>query len=189
MNPLLDRVANRYPDLPRDEALQRVGRKNLVHYASHQPLDFAGMMVGKIGHMWHGAGDPSYTVAGSAFHYLVLALGLLGLALLAVRRRWEVLPIALLLAGISLIGGLLLAGVRRNLPVMPLVLALAGVSVAAAVSGFLVRRSGKERVYGGTPHSIRHQADPVPQRGLREREGTGDGAAGAHQDGVESRHL
>ena len=31
MNPLLDRVANRYPDLPRDEALQKVGRTNLVH--------------------------------------------------------------------------------------------------------------------------------------------------------------
>ena len=34
MNPLLDRVANRYPDLPRDEALQRIGRMNLVHYAT-----------------------------------------------------------------------------------------------------------------------------------------------------------
>ena len=105
MNPLLDRVANRYPDLPRDEALQKVGRMNLVHYSTHQPFDFAWMMVGKIGHMWHGAGDPSYTFAGSAFHYIVLALGLLGLALLALRRRWEVLPIALLLAGISFIGG------------------------------------------------------------------------------------
>jgi 4-amino-4-deoxy-L-arabinose transferase-like glycosyltransferase len=190
MNPLLDRVANRYPDLPRDEALQKVGRMNLVHYATHEPLDFAGMMVGKIGHMWHGAGDPSYTVAGSAFHYVVLALGLAGLALLALRRRWEVLPIALLLAGISLIGGLLLAGVRRNLPVMPIVLALAGVSVAAALNRFLARRYGKEPVHAGkTTQYERQQADPVPQRGLRQREGTGDGAAGAHQDGVESRHL
>ena len=68
------------------------------------------MMLGKIAHMWHGAGDPSYTVAGSAYHYIVLALGLCGLALLVVRRRWEALPIALLLVGISLIGGLLLAG-------------------------------------------------------------------------------
>ena len=102
---------------------------NLVHYATHQPFDFAWMMVGKIGHMWHGAGDPSYTFAGSAFHYIVVALGLFGLALLALRRRWEVLPIALLLVGISFIGGLLLAGVRRNLPVMPIVLALAGVAV------------------------------------------------------------
>jgi 4-amino-4-deoxy-L-arabinose transferase-like glycosyltransferase len=189
MNPLLDRVARRYPELPRDSALQRVGRKNLVHYASHQPVAFARMMVGKIAHMWHGAGDPSYTVAGSAFHYTVLVLGLFGLALLALRRRWEALPIALLIVGISLIGGLLLAGVRRNLPVMPLVLALAGLGVSAAVTWFLARGSGKEPLHGGTTHSIGHQADPVPQRGLRQGEGAGGRAAGAHQDGVESREL
>jgi 4-amino-4-deoxy-L-arabinose transferase-like glycosyltransferase len=190
MNPLLDRVADRYPELPRDSALQRVGRMNLVHYASHEPVAFARMMAGKIAHMWHGAGDPSYTVAGSAYHYIVLALGLCGLALLALRRRWEVIPIALLLAGISFIGGLLLAGVRRNLPVMPLVLALAGVSVAAAAMWFFARVSGKEPLHGRTTaHSIRQQADPVPQRGVRQGEGTGDGAAGAHQDGGESRQL
>jgi 4-amino-4-deoxy-L-arabinose transferase-like glycosyltransferase len=190
MNPLLDRVARRYPELPRDSAMQRDGRQNLVHYASHQPVAFGRMMLGKIAHMWHGAGDPSYTVAGSAYHYIVLVLGLCGLALLVVRRRWEVLPIALLLVGISLIGGLLLAGVRRNLPVMPIVLALAGVAVSAAVTWFLARRSGKEPLHGGTTaNSIRQQADPVPERGVRQREGTGDGAAGPHQDGGESRQL
>ncbi|MGH2202154.1 hypothetical protein ACQ1ZM_15435, partial [Enterococcus faecalis] len=85
----------------------------------------------------------------------------------------EALPIGLLLVGISVIGGLLLAGVRRNLPVMPVGLALAGVSISAAVTWFLARRYGKEAVHGGTTHSIRHQADPVPQRGLRQGEGTG----------------
>ena len=94
----------------------------------------ARMVLGKVAHMWHGAGDPSESFAGSAFHYLLLALGLIGLALLALRRRWEAIPIALLLLGISAIGGLLLAGNRRNLPVMPLLLALAGVTVAAAVA-------------------------------------------------------
>jgi 4-amino-4-deoxy-L-arabinose transferase-like glycosyltransferase len=190
MNPLLDRVAERYPELSRDDALGRIGRENLSKYARHEPVDLTRMMLGKIAHMWHGAGDPSYTVAGSAYHYIVLALGLCGLALLVARRRWEVWPIALLLAGISLIGGLLLAGVRRNLPVMPIVLALAGVAISAALTWFLARRSGKETVHGRTTaHSIRQQADPVPQRGVREREGTGDGAAGAHQDGGGSRQL
>jgi 4-amino-4-deoxy-L-arabinose transferase-like glycosyltransferase len=190
MNPLLDRVAGKYPELPRDSALQRIGRENLTRYATHQPVAFARMMLGKIAHMWHGAGDPSYTVAGSIYHYVVLVLGLCGFALLVVRRRWEVLPIAVLIVGISLIGGLLLAGVRRNLPVMPVVLALAGVAVSAALTWFLARRSGKEPLHGRTTaHSIRQQADPVPQRGVREREGTGDGAAGAHQDGGGSRQL
>ena len=185
MNPLLDRVARRYPELPRDSALGRVGRQNLVHYATHEPLDFAAMMARKIGHMWHGAGDPSYTVAGSAFHYIVLALGLVGLALLAARRRWETLPIALLLAGISLIGGLLLAGVRRNLPVMPLVLALAGVTV----SWFIARALGEGSPHGSRTHSAGREAHPVPQRGVREGEGARDSAAGAHQDGEQSRQL
>ena len=134
MQPLLDRVAQRYPDLPRDSALGRIGKQNLQHYATHEPVAFARMVAGKVAHMWHGAGDPSESFAGSAFHYAILALGLVGLALLALCRRWEAIPIALLLAGISAIGGLLLAGNRRNLPVMPLVLALAAVALVAAVA-------------------------------------------------------
>jgi hypothetical protein len=50
-----------------------------------------------------------------------------------------VLPILVLLVGISLIGGLLLAGTRRNLPVMPLVIAMAGVSLVAAADWVRVR--------------------------------------------------
>jgi hypothetical protein len=134
MQPLLDRVARRYPDMPRDSALARIGKQNLQRYATHEPVAFARMVLGKVAHMWHGAGDPSDTVAGSALHYAILVLGALGFALLALRRRWETIPIALLLVGISAIGGLLLAGNRRNLPVMPLVLALAGVTVVAAAA-------------------------------------------------------
>jgi 4-amino-4-deoxy-L-arabinose transferase-like glycosyltransferase len=134
MQPLLDRVARRYPDLPRDSALGRIGKQNLQHYATHEPVAFARMVLGKVAHMWHGAGDPSATFAGSALHYLLLALGLAGFVLLALRRRWETIPIGLLIVGISAIGGLLLAGNRRNLPVMPLVLACAGVALVGAVA-------------------------------------------------------
>ena len=132
MNPLLDRVARAYPELARDEALGRVGRDNLVHWATGEPRAFAQMLAGKVGHMWNASGAPGDRPLGAALHFAVLALGLAGLALLARARRWEVLPIVALLCGISLIGGLLLAGTRRNLPVMPLVIALAGVSVVAA---------------------------------------------------------
>ena len=83
MNPLLDEVAERYPNLPRDAALQRIGRRNLVRWATGEPRAFAEMMQGKIRHMWRGSGAPSDTIAGGGFHYLVLALGLVGLALLA----------------------------------------------------------------------------------------------------------
>ena len=143
MNPVLDEVAKEYPQLGRDEALARVGRENLIRWATNEPRAVAQMMAGKIAHMWHGAGSPSNTPAGSAFHYLVLVAGFAGLVLLVVRRRWEVLPILVLLVGISLIGGLLLAGTRRNLPVMPLVMALAGVSLIAAFDWARVRAARK----------------------------------------------
>ena len=133
MTPLLNRVARRYPDMPRDAALQRIGKQNATHYLTHQPLDFAGMIVGKMWHMWMGSGAAGRSLAGGAYHYLALVLGLIGLALLALRRRWEVVPLVLLIAGITVLGGLLLAGTRRNVSLMPLVMAAAGVTVTALV--------------------------------------------------------
>jgi hypothetical protein len=145
MNPMLDEVAEEYPALPRDEALGRVGRENLVHWATDEPRALAQMIAGKVAHMWHGSGSPSYTPTGGAVHYLMLVAGFAGLVLLLARRRWEVLPILVLLVGISLIGGLLLAGTRRNLPVMPLVIAMAGVSLVAAFD-WVRARSARRRV-------------------------------------------
>jgi len=133
MTPLLDRVASMYPDLERDAALQRIGRENAERYLTEQPLDFAGMVGGKMWHMWHGSGAAGRSTYGTVFQFTVLALGLIGLALLAVRRRWEFFLPALLLLGITVVGGLLLAGTRRNVTLMPLVITLAGVTVAAAV--------------------------------------------------------
>jgi 4-amino-4-deoxy-L-arabinose transferase-like glycosyltransferase len=133
MTPLLDRVASRYPDLPRDAALQRIGRRNAMHYLTHQPLDLAWMIAGKMWHMWHGSGAAGRSTGGSVFHVLVLVLGIAGLVLLAMRRRWEVVVIAALLVGVTVLGGLLLAGTRRNVALMPLVMAVAGVSVAWVV--------------------------------------------------------
>jgi 4-amino-4-deoxy-L-arabinose transferase-like glycosyltransferase len=145
MNPLLDEVAEEYPQLPRDEALGRVGRENLERWVVNEPRAVAQMIAGKVAHMWRGAGTPNNTPAGSAVHYLILLLGVAGFVLLAVRRRWEVLPIAVLLVGISAIGGLLLAGTRRSLPVMPLVIVLAGVALAFALQ-WMRERAARRRV-------------------------------------------
>jgi 4-amino-4-deoxy-L-arabinose transferase-like glycosyltransferase len=143
MNPLLDEVAEEYPQLPRDEALGRVGRENLERWVVNEPRAVAQMIAGKVAHMWHGAGTPNNTPAVSAVHYVILVLGFAGFVLLAMRRRWELLPIALLLVGISAIGGLLLAGTRRSLPVMPLVIVLAGVAVAFALQWMRERAAGR----------------------------------------------
>ena len=56
MNPVLDEVAKEYPQLGRDEALGRVGRENLIRWATNEPRAVAQMMAGKIAHMWRGAG-------------------------------------------------------------------------------------------------------------------------------------
>ena len=149
MNPLLDEVAKEYPELGRDEALGRVGRENLIRWSTEEPRAVAQMIAGKIAHMWNAAGTPRSTPAGRVVHYLVLAFALAGIVLLIVRRRWEVLPILVLLVGISLIGGLLLAGTRRNLPVMPLVFALGGVGITFvyewAIARLRKRSPGKDR--------------------------------------------
>jgi 4-amino-4-deoxy-L-arabinose transferase-like glycosyltransferase len=129
MTPLLNRVASKYPDLERDAALQKIGRENAERYLTEQPLEFAGMVVSKMWHMWHGSGAAGRSTYGTIFQFTVLALGLAGLVLLAVRRRWEFFLIAALLAGVTVVGGLLLAGTRRNVTLMPLVMALAGITV------------------------------------------------------------
>jgi hypothetical protein len=83
-----------------------------------------------------------------AFHYAILALAVVGLVALAWRRRWEVLVIGLLIAGITVLGGLLLAVPRRNVPLMPLVLTLAacgGAWLALTAGGWLAERRGRGR--------------------------------------------
>jgi len=83
--------------------------------------------------MWEGSGAAGRSTLGTIYQYVVLALALAGFVLLALRRRWEVVPIALLVLGITVLGGLLLAGTRRNVALMPLVLAVAAVAVVAVV--------------------------------------------------------
>jgi 4-amino-4-deoxy-L-arabinose transferase-like glycosyltransferase len=142
MTPLLNRVASKYPGLERDAALQKIGRENAEHYLTHQPFDFAGMVAGKMWHMWHGSGAAGRSTYGTLFQFTVLALGLAGLVLLAVRRRWEFFLLAALLAGITVVGGLLLAGTRRNVTLMPLVMALAGITV------FMLAQRARARLAG-----------------------------------------
>ena len=116
MTPLLNRVAARYPDLERDAALQKVGRENAERYLTGQPLDF-GMVAGKMWHMWHGSGAAGRSTYGTDLHR---ARARARRARAAGRRRYEVLLIAALLLGITVVGGLLLAGTRCNVTLMPL---------------------------------------------------------------------
>jgi 4-amino-4-deoxy-L-arabinose transferase-like glycosyltransferase len=146
---LLDRVADRHPELDRDRALARIGRENLERYATEQPGAYARMLLEKAGLVWYRGSSPAAAPVGWVWmHRFVLLLALVGLAILALRRRFEVVLLGLPLVGVTALGALLLAVPRRNVPLMPLVFALAG---AAAVWLALAvrertRRTAAERV-------------------------------------------
>jgi hypothetical protein len=61
--------------------------------------------------------------------WAIVILSLVGLAGLAVRRRFEFVPAAIVLAYMTFVGGLLIASPRRELVVLPLLAALAGSGV------------------------------------------------------------
>ena len=132
--PLFDRVAARYPDLPRDEALGKIGREQLSDYLSDEPLDYAGMTVRKVWRMWSsGVGEAMETTAGRVIQVIVVLLGLAGLAVLYVRRRrLEAVVLAIPIAVVTLIGAATLASNRRSEILMTLVFPLAATALARA---------------------------------------------------------
>ena len=146
MEALLDRVASRYPELDRDQALARIGRDNLWRYAREQPVDYARMLLEKAARVWFRGSSPAAAPPVWVWmHRAALLLALVGLVLLARSRRLEVLLLALPIAAVTVLGALLLAVPRRNVPLMPLVFALAGAAVAWL--GFEARRRVSERTH------------------------------------------
>jgi 4-amino-4-deoxy-L-arabinose transferase-like glycosyltransferase len=129
MEPLLDRVAQQYPDLPRDAALNRIGRENLSRYVREQPLAVAEMMVNKMRWMWRGSSGAMLSPAAVALQVAILAFGVLGLLVLAARRRFEALLLGGLILGLTIFSGIVLAAPRRNLALMPLVMTLASTGI------------------------------------------------------------
>jgi hypothetical protein len=132
--PLFDRVARRYPDLPRDEALGRIGKENLSGYLGEDPVGYAAMTVRKVGRMWSsGIGEAMSSTAGRVVQIAIVLLALAGLAVLGRRRRWwELIAMAAPLAIVTLVGAASLAAPRRNEILMTLVFPLAGAALARA---------------------------------------------------------
>jgi 4-amino-4-deoxy-L-arabinose transferase-like glycosyltransferase len=159
MKNLLDRVARKYPDMERDAALARIGRENFRKYFSERPVAYMRMVATKMWNVWRRGSGPTMRAPGwIAFHYGILALAVLGLGILAWRRRWEAVLLVLLIAGITVLGGLLLAVPRRNVPLMPLVLTLAAAGaawLAVAAGGWIAERRGRARTRPVEPHPAR----------------------------------
>ena len=95
----LEIFAERHPDLPRDEALQREARKNLIHYSTTQPVAFAKMQWAKAKRMWF------FYYRGGGVHYISTPM-----------RIWQVFLV--LACGAGLLAGL----IRRRDPVLGAVL-------------------------------------------------------------------
>ncbi|MGV1047404.1 MAG: ArnT family glycosyltransferase [Solirubrobacterales bacterium] len=141
--PLFDRVANRYPDLPRDSALGKIGKQDFSKYFGEDPLGYLGMTARKVGRMWSsGVGAVMSSTPGRAAQILLVALGLAGFALLGLRRRWwELLALATPIVLVTAVGAVSLAAPRRNEVLMTLVFPLAAIALVAAAPAI---SSGRE---------------------------------------------
>ncbi|HXS46992.1 MAG TPA: glycosyltransferase family 39 protein, partial [Solirubrobacterales bacterium] len=137
--PLFDRVAARYPDLPRDSALGKIGKQNFSKYAGEDPFGYAAMTVRKVWRIWSaGIAEAMGSTLGRIVQVLIVLLGLAGLGVLASRRRWwDLVAMATSIALVTAVGAASLAAPRRNEILMALVFPLAGVALArvgAAIS-------------------------------------------------------
>lgn len=125
-------AAQRYPGMEADKALSRMGRDLLWDNISEEPLEYLGFLARKVSRSWsHGPRDVMHEPAWEALHLALIALGLLGLAVLAWQRRWEALLLATVLLSITAFSALLVASPRRVLVMLPLVAALAGVGLGS----------------------------------------------------------
>jgi hypothetical protein len=124
-------AAQEHPGTETDQALSKLGKEQLWDDVSEEPLEYAGFVAAKIGRIWsHGPRDVMREPGWEVLHWALVALGLLGLALLAWRRRWEALLLGTIFLAITAISALLVASPRRVLVLVPLLASLSAVSIA-----------------------------------------------------------
>ena len=140
--PLFNRVANRYPDLPRDSALGRIGKQNFSHYFGEDPAGYLAMTARKVGRMWSsGIGEAMSSTAGRAIQVLIVLLALAGLGVLARGHRWwEMTAMATPLVLVTAVGAASLAAPRRNEVLMTLIFPLAATALSRATAALLSNR-------------------------------------------------
>jgi len=137
--PLFNRVASRYPDLPRDSALGKLGKQNFSHWFDQDPVGYLAMTVRKAWRMWSaGIGEAMESGAGRVVQTLIVALAIAGLGVLAWRRRWwELIAMATPLALVTVVGAATLAAPRRNEVLMTLIFPLAAAALTRLTAAVL----------------------------------------------------
>jgi 4-amino-4-deoxy-L-arabinose transferase-like glycosyltransferase len=152
--PLFDRVAARYPDLPRDSALGKIGKQNFSRFFGENPVGYAAMTVRKVWRMWSaGVGEAFESDAGRIIQVLFALLGLAGLAVLAARRRWwQLAALAAPIVLVTAVGAASLAAPRRNEILMTLIFPLAAAALARAGAALSSSRPWSPRQASSRPN-------------------------------------
>jgi hypothetical protein len=129
---ILARLAEHtYPGMEPDQALSKMGKEQLGGDITEHTGEYIGFVAKKIGRIWsHGPRAVMREPMWEALHWVLLGLGLFGLALLAYLRRWEALLIGAVFLAVTLISALLVASPRRVLVLIPLLAACAGAAIA-----------------------------------------------------------
>jgi hypothetical protein len=135
--PLFNKVwQDSYPDLERDSALGKIGKEDFSKYFGDHPLGYLGMTARKVGRMWSsGTGAFMTSGLGRAIQIVIVLLGIGGLVLLGLRRRWwETLCLAAPIVLVTMVGAISLAAPRRNEILMTLIFPLAGLALSTAAA-------------------------------------------------------
>jgi len=128
-------AAAEYPGMETDKALSKLGKEQLWDDVSEEPAEYAGFVAEKVWRIWsHGPRNVMREPIWEVLHWALVAFGLLGLAILAWRRRWEALLLGTIFLAITAISALLVASPRRVLVLVPLLAALASVGIARLAS-------------------------------------------------------
>jgi 4-amino-4-deoxy-L-arabinose transferase-like glycosyltransferase len=137
--PLFNQVANRYPDLPRDSALGKIGKQNFSHYFSEDPIEYLAMTARKTWRMWSaGIGEAMESTVGRVVQTLIVILAIAGLVVLAWRRWWwELVAMATPIALVTAVGAISLAAPRRNEVLMTLIFPLAAAALSRGAAALL----------------------------------------------------
>jgi hypothetical protein len=143
-------AAHRYPGMETDEALSKMGKEQLWDDVSEAPVEYLDFVAKKVARIWwHGPRDVMREPVWEVLHWALVLFALLGLAILAWRRRWEALLFGGIFLAITAICAVLVASPRRILVLVPLLAALA--SVAGAWARARVLSSGAYRQANSAP--------------------------------------
>jgi 4-amino-4-deoxy-L-arabinose transferase-like glycosyltransferase len=124
-----------------DQGLASLGREQLRDNLTEHPGLFTEMVATKVWYAWRKG--PLRTMAATGwvvFHRAIVVLALVGIGILAWRRRWEALVFLSLIGGVTLVAALLLTHPRRTLPLIPVLAALAAAAVVWAAEMIRERR-------------------------------------------------